>query len=259
MTDDRQSRRTIKTTDTVFDVVESLWNTNGATVTELADRLDIAKSTAHAHLATLEQREFVVKNGNTYQLSLRFLELGIHVRDQIELSRIAEPLLEKLAEETGEAIWLIVEEHGWAVYLNKAMGEDALQIKSTIGERSHLHYLAAGKALLAYVPHENVESIVERRGLPGRTSHTITEPNELFTELAAIRERGYAFNENEEIDGVRGVGVPICAEDRAIGAVGIGAPENRLRGKRFREEVPNQLLGAANEIELRITYSGLRG
>lgn len=259
MDDDQPSRRTIKTTETVFDVVESLWTTNGATVTELADRLDIAKSTAHAHLSTLEQREFVVRNGNTYQLSLRFLELGIHVRDQIELSRIAEPLLTKLAEETGEAIWLIVEEHGWAVYLNKAMGEDALQIKSTIGERSHLHYLAAGKALLAYVPREDVESIIEQRGLPSRTSHTITDPEELFTELDAIRERGYAFNENEEIDGVRGVGVPICADDRAIGAVGIGAPENRLRGTRFREEVPNQLLGAANEIELRITYSGLRG
>jgi IclR family acetate operon transcriptional repressor len=259
MGDNRPSRRTIKTTETVFDVIESLWTTNGATVTELADRLDIAKSTAHAHLSTLEQREFVVRNGNTYQLSLRFLELGIHVRDQIELSRIAEPLLTKLAEETGEAIWLIVEEHGWAIYLNKAMGENALQIKSTIGERSHLHYLAAGKALLAYLPREHVESIIERRGLPSRTNHTITNPDALFTELDEIRERGYAFNENEEIDGVRGVGVPICADDRAIGAVGIGAPENRLRGDRFREDVPSQLLGATNEIELRMTYSELRG
>lgn len=259
MGDNGPSRRTIKTTETVFDVVESLLTTNGATVTELADRLDIAKSTAHAHLSTLEQREFIVRNENSYRLSLRFLELGIHVRDQIELSRVAEPLLTKLADETGEAIWLIVKEHGWAVYLNKAMGEDALQIKSIIGERSHLHYLAAGKALLAHIPREQVKSIIAQRGLPSRTNHTITDPDELFTELEEIRERGYAFNENEEIDGVRGVGVPICADDYAIGAVGIGAPENRLRGTRFREQVPNQLLGAANEIELRITYSELRG
>jgi DNA-binding IclR family transcriptional regulator len=241
----------------VFEVIESLRRRNGATVTELAEDLDIAKSTAHAHLSALEQQEFLVKDGQTYRLSLRFLDLGIHVRSQIELTQVAEPLLSKLAEETGEAVWLITEEHGLAVYLDKSMGENALQIQSSIGERSHLHYLAAGKSLLAYLPRDDVETIIRRRGLPEKTDDTITDPDELLEELDEIRDRGYAFNENEEIDGVRGVGAPVCADGRAIGALGIGAPENRLRGDRFREEVPNHLLGATNEIELRLTYSGL--
>ncbi|WP_247730148.1 IclR family transcriptional regulator [Halovivax limisalsi] len=258
MSENGSKRRTIQTTGTVFEVIESLRDLEGATVTELADQLDVAKSTAHAHVSALEEQEFVVKEGTEYRLSLQFLELGVHVRDQMELSHAAASQLTKLATETGEAVWLIVEEHGWAVYLDKAMGENALQVQSTIGERSHLHYLAAGKALLAYLPRERVEEIVERRGLPRRTSNTITDVDDLFAELDAIRERGYAFNENEEIEGVRGIGAPIRANDRAVGAIGIGAPENRLRGERFREEVPNYLLGATNEIELRLTYANSR-
>jgi DNA-binding IclR family transcriptional regulator len=196
-----------------------------------------------------------VKSGETYELGLRFLELGTFVKNDIRLASVAKPSLEKLAEETGEAVWLIVEEHGCGVYLDNAIGENGFQIETDVGERSYLHYSAAGKALLAHRPRTEVREIIDRRGLPTRTEHTISDPDELLDELDRIRERGFAFNEEEEIIGVHGVGAPICDDEYAIGAIGVGGAANRLNGECFRRELPDLLLGATNEIELRLTYS----
>jgi len=254
MTDESPQKR-IQTTATVFDIIDALQAAGGLRVTELATALDIARSTAHAHLATLEERELVVCESGRYRPSLRFLELGMAVKHSTELPGVAKPIIDQLAVDTGLSVWLVVEQHGWAVYLDNAMGENAFRIESTVGEHAHLHCLAAGKALLAHLPAERIEAIIDRRGLPARTANTVTDRERFRTELGAIRDRGYAFNDEEDIDGVRGVGAPICKEDVAVGAVGVGGPANRLRGEYFRTDLPNQLLGATNEIELQLLYS----
>jgi len=256
MQDGGSTETGIKSLATGFRICETLADADGATVTEVASATGLAKSTAHEHLQTMVANEFATQSPDgVYELSLRFLDFGKYVQNQRAVTEVAGEVIEQLAAETGEAVWLVVEEHGWGVYLMRAMGENAFRIQSRVGERSHLHCLAAGKALLAALGADRVDEVVDRRGLPEFTPNTITDRETLGDELEGIRDREVAFNENEEIQGVRGVGAAIVAEGTLNGAVGIGGPENRMRGEYFREELPNLLLGATNEIELRLAYS----
>lgn len=244
----------IKSTRTLFGIIEYMAEHNDRTVTELANELNLAKSTVYDHLASLREEEFVVKEGNTYRLGLKFLKLGTEIKERHILSEIPESKLEQLADETGEAVWLIVEEHGRAVYLHKVLSETALQVEVSLGQRAHLHNLAAGKAILAHLSEDRVIEIIELHGLPGATDNTITEPDELFAELETIRERGYALNDGEQIEGVRAVGAPIVCNDSVLGAISITGAELSLRGERFHETIPQEIMGVANEIEVHLNF-----
>jgi DNA-binding IclR family transcriptional regulator len=101
---------------------------------------------------------------------------------------------------------------------------------------------------------DEVERILERHGLPKKTDQTITDRNELEEELEEIRAEGVAFNINESLLGERAVAAPIVSEKEVMGAITVVGPANRLSGSYFREEIPDLLLGATNEIELRLKF-----
>lgn len=246
--------RTIKTADTVFAIVQELQRRDGAGVTELAEELDLAKSTVYDHLATLEQAEYVVKENGTYCLSLRFLDHGTYVKDQFGMEDTVCPVIEQLAEEVNEAVWFVVEEHGRAVFLHRAFGERAVQTHARVGRRSYLHHLSAGKAILAELPEERVEEILYRHGLPEQTPETITDLDTLFEELEAISESGIAYEQDETVMGVSSVAAPVRSEDEVVGAIMVVGPSSRINGQRLRESLPELIQGATNEIELKLTY-----
>ncbi|WP_436348294.1 IclR family transcriptional regulator [Natronorubrum sp. FCH18a] len=254
-TGDGPNRR-VKTTDTLFEIIEALQSLNGATLAELADELEFAKSTMHSHLATLEHNEYVIRNGDEYELGLKFLEHGMFVKNEREIARLSGPVLEDLAAETDEVAWLIVEEHGKAVYLDKAMGERAVQTHASVGGRARLHHLATGKLILAHLPDERLTEIIDRHGLPERTPHTITDPDELRVELEAIREEGIAINDKETVTGLRAIAAPVLGEgeEPIHGAICVSGPANRLTIDRCREEIEPLLLEATNELELKLQY-----
>jgi len=246
-------RRQVATTNSVFSIVETLQERNGAGVSEVAEAVDLAPSTVHKHLNTLVEREYVVKDGTEYRLGLRFLKHGRSVHNNSPLVPVAQDPIEQLAESVGEFVWVFAEEHGWGVHILKAEGEHGVQTHGKVGKRSHLHYLAAGKAMLAYMAEDRRNRILDRHGLSAKTEQTITDRDELEAEFETIRERGFAFNEEETVSGLRAVGAPIV-DECVVGAVCICGPANRMRGERFREELPEKLLGTTNEIELKLSY-----
>lgn len=246
------SGRRIKTADTIFDIIEALQKLEGATTGEIADDLDLAVSTAHDHLKTLVDKKYVVNDDGTYRLGLRFLEHGIYAKNQHPLAEVPQSILEGLADETEEAAWLVVEEHGMAVYLKNAIGDRGLKTYGDIGTRRYLHTIAPGKAILAHLPEERVEAVLDEYGLPALTEKTITDRNELYAELEEIREAGFALNEGGRILGGNAVGAPIIVDGDLYGAIGVSGPESRLRGERFREELPRMVLERKNVIELQL-------
>lgn len=246
---------TVKSAATLLAVVEGLRDLDGARVTELADHLDVGKSTVHRHLSTLDAHDYVVKEGDEYHLGLRFLGLGEYVRERNPVYEMARPIVDQLAEETEERALFMTEEHGRAVYLYRGLGSHAVRTNSTTGTRRYLHTVAGGKVMLAYLPEYRVDAIIDRWGLPAETPATITDREELDAELEQIRERGVAFNREECIDGLQAVAAPVLGPDgTVIGALSVSGPTHRMKGEWLEEEIPDLLLGSANELELNIEY-----
>lgn len=247
---------TVGATETTLRILETLKELDGAGVTEVADRLDLPKSTVHNHVSTLLGNEYLVKDGDTYRVGLQCLEFGEYIRTRMPIYDVARPEVERLARETGELANLLVEEHGKGVYLCRAKGSQAVRLDTYAGMRVPLHCTALGKAVLAHLPEERVREIIDSRGLPSRTDATITDEGTLLAELEAIRERGVAHDEGERLAGLRCVAAPIRNPDgHAVGAISVSGPTSRMEGGRFEEEIPDELTSAANVIELNLNYS----
>lgn len=249
-------KRRVKAVETTFSVLEALEENEGMRLTELADELEMAKSTVHRYLQTLLYRRYVVKEGDVYRLSLRFLDLGQQARTREEGYRMAKMKVAELAAETDERAQFIVEEHGQAVYVHRKAGSHAVQTDPGIGKRIDLHATSAGKAIIAEWTDERIRAFVDRWGLPSHTADTITDLDALLADVEEIRAGGYAVNRGENIEGLCAVGVAICDDDdQPIGALSVSGPSNRMKGEWFESELPDMLLGFKNEMELNLRYS----
>ena len=167
--------RTLQTTETTLTVVRALEEHGPVRVTELADRLDMASSTIHSHLATLAEEEFVAKDGDFYRLSLEFLRLGTHVRNLRDEHQVIQSYTKQLAGETDCRAVFLVEEHGRGVYLYTHSGKHAVWSYSTVGKQVPLHVSASGKAILAALPRKRVNEIIDIHGQSPESEQTIAD------------------------------------------------------------------------------------
>lgn len=238
-----------------LDVVEALWMLDGAGVTELADHLDMSKSTVHSHLATLKRKGYVVSDGGTYRLGFRFLNLGEYVKRAEPLYEAARPVIEELARETQEQVFCMVEQQGLATVICAAAGERSVRTDIRVGTHSYMHCSAAGKAILAHLPDERVDEIVDQWGLKRFTEHTVTDRDRLREHLRDGRERGFFVNREEYRRGVTAIGAPVLGADGVCGAISVVGPAMRLRGDWSETELPDYLLAAANRTEIDVSFS----
>jgi DNA-binding IclR family transcriptional regulator len=246
----------VKTLGKTVAIVESLKDRRAAELGELADALDMNKSTVHNHLSTLREHEYVVKNGDEYQLSLQFLHIGGVLRHEQELYEVAKPKLDDLAAETGELVTLATPERGLAVVLYRTKGTQAVDINTHVGSQVTLHNSGLGKAILAHLPAARVDEILAERGLPAATPNTITDEERLEDELQQIEAQGYAFDDEEQWRGLRCISAPVLTDDGTVkGSISISAPKSRMESEAARQEYVEAVKNTANIIELSITYS----
>jgi len=252
----QEAKHPVRTSEKTLRIVEALKNSDGIHLTELASELGMNKSMVHNHLSTLESNGYVVRDGTTYRLGLKFLDLGGFIRSRMKLFRIAKPEVKQMADRTGELANLMTVENGLGVYLYRSKGEQAVDLDTYPGKRTHLHYTAQGKAILAHMPEAHVRSIIDQHGLPEATPNTITDPGALFEQLGEIRERGFATHEEERLQGLRSVAAPIHPDSDSIcGSISISAPANRIRGDPRGGEIHDIVTSTANAIELNIKHS----
>lgn len=246
---------TVSTLDTALSIVHAVKSNDEVTQSEIATELDISTSTVHRHLNTLRKHGYVVCEGTKYRLGMEFLTLGGHVQTNKQVFDLAKQKVDQLATETGERVQFVVEENGLRYYLYTQSGKNAVQTDASIGKNGPLHEGASSKAILAELPEERVEEIIDRRGLPASTDKTITDREELFAELDTIRESGVAFNNEEATPGLRAVGAAVCGPNGApVGGLSISGPAHRFKGELYSEELPDLVLAAVNELELKLAY-----
>ncbi|WP_436934736.1 IclR family transcriptional regulator [Halovenus marina] len=248
----RKAKHPVQTTQKSLDIIEALSELGSAGVTELAEELGMNKSIVHNHLRTLEERGFVIVEDEQYSLGLRFFQLGGKERRDRKIYQIAKNEIDKTASEIEASVNLAVEENGKCVYLYRACEDRSIDLEfSYEGMYEHMHQTAVGKAIMAYLPQERVEEIVERHGLPQRTEHTITNFGKLMEDLTQIRERGYAIDDEESILGLRCVAAPIKTnEGEIIGSISISGPKSRFKNETWSQELPEKVRDASNVIEL---------
>ena len=255
MTDSRTPRR-IQSVEIAFDVLQVLRDKQGASVTEVADEINRSTGTVHTYLATMEEKGYVKVEDAEYQVGMFAIPLGEYVRSQSRLYKAGKPVVDNLAQETGEAAHIVVESNGREILLYEQFGPDA------VGEdlyahlkgypRRNLHCSAASKAILAHLDQSDRDEILSDYELIPRTSNTITDRNTLRNELSEIRESGYATNDEEQIKGVRAIAAPIIHEDSVYGAISLSAPKSRIQHERFQSVMPERIIDAANIIEVDI-------
>lgn len=249
------AKHPVRTTEKTLALIEELRNRGPCGVTELAEGLEMGKSAVHNHLTTLQQHGYVLKEGDEYKLGLKFLEVGGYSRKSMEFYQVAEPEVKSLAAETGELANLLVEEQGMGVYLMRSKGEKAVDLDTYAGLRTYLHTTALGKAILAHLPEERVDEIIKQHGLEQVTPQSVGTREELFDVLENIRERGYAIDDGERLEGLRCIAAPVKrSSGEVMGSLSISAPATRVSDEDFHGELPERVLSAANVIELNINY-----
>lgn len=239
----------VKSVARAFDFVEALKELDGAGVSELADRTEIPPSTVFNYLATLQEREYVVQDGQEYALANRFIHLGDYAKNRHDLVDVARREIEPLVKETGETVNIMVEENGLGIYAHSRTAATGLTNFAHTRKREHLHSTAAGKAILANLSDDRVDEILEQRGLPRQTTATITDEPELRAELDEIRDSGVSYNDEENTPGIRAVGASIRTGN-GVAAVSVAGPINRFDDDTFRNTLPKLVSNTAKSIEV---------
>ena len=256
---DNQARR-VKTTATSIRIAHEIKRRDGATLAELAESMDLAKSTIHNHLATLVDERLLVVDAGVYRIGLGFLEFGSHARTRHTSYRPGRAQAHRLAESINEEANFSVTENGFMYPLEYVMGEsspDSPAVGSEflkVGERFYMHSCSSGKAVLAALPDDEVDRVVERHGLPAVTENTITDRETLFDELDGIRERGYATNDEELQSGFRSIAASVTHPDgTVIGGLAIGGPAYRFElSEAYLDRYVALLEDAAETVEAEI-------
>ncbi|WP_197285094.1 IclR family transcriptional regulator [Sciscionella sediminilitoris] len=205
-------------------------------VTELARALGLHTSTTHRILRALASARYVVQNSQTerYRLGREALLLGRAASRALGFDA-ALPLLEQLAETTGESVNLSVRDNDDAVVVLRVESAHPLRFIQPVGTRIPLYCTSTGKALLAFGGDLHAE-LAKLGELTRLTPDTLTSPRELLADLEQTRERGYSVNNGERIPGVCGVAAPVPGEvGLAMGAVAVQGPEVRMPADRIPE------------------------
>lgn len=250
MDSQNNSSRTIGSVETSFHILEEIKRRDGAGVTELAEALGLSKSAVHHHVATLAQHNYLARIEGKYQIGLRLLTFGGHARRKEELFVSGREEVDELAQITGETARLVIENSGYGLTLYQATGENVTEPPTYTGTMEHLHSTAAGKAFLAALPHEEVGAIIDQGGLKQFTPNTIADRGALYEELATIRLEGFAFDNEEQFEGVRCVATTITNDKNdLLGALSVSGPVERMEDRRFRTEIPDALRNVSRAIE----------
>jgi DNA-binding IclR family transcriptional regulator len=148
----------------------------------------------------------------------------------------ARPFLIELRDFAQETVHLVVMDQGHVAYVDKVECSKAVRMHSAVGDRALVHCTAVGKAMLAFMPQEDVERILDDHGLPARTPQTITDRGRLREELKKVRRLGYAVDDIENEEGIRCLGAPIFDhQGRPAAALSVSGPAYRLSMERTLE------------------------
>ncbi|MEV4255799.1 IclR family transcriptional regulator [Spirillospora sp. NPDC049652] len=227
----------VRSLERAFELLEHLADAGGEmALSELTEVSGLPMPTIYRLMRTLVNQGYVRQEANKrYALGPRLIRLGDGAGRL--LGTWARPALARLVDEVGETANMAVLEGDSAVYVAQVPSRHSMRMFTEVGRRVLPHCTGVGKALLAQLPEPRVREILSRTGMPARTPHTFTEANALVDELARVRERGYAVDDEEQEVGVRCVAVPLPGAP-TLTAFSVSGPSARMTHEAVLEVVP---------------------
>ena len=219
-------------------------------VTEISDRLGLAKPTVHGLLRTLEKHNLVAQDPDTgkYSLGPGVVSLGNAFLDGSEVRARSLLWAESLAQRAGEAVWVAILSGTRVIVLHHVFRPDNTVQILEVGAAIPWHACALGHAIVAHLP-----ELERTRALAGDleplTGQTKTTRAALGQVLAEVRERGYAVEDQEATVGDAGIAAPILGRDGVVaGAIGVVGAADRLLVPATRQELARAVQEAARAI-----------
>jgi DNA-binding IclR family transcriptional regulator len=219
----------------------------GASLAELAEGAETSKSTVLRLMAPLIEQRLVRQDADgTYRMGIGVLGLAGACLADLDIRSAAQPTLREVADATGQTVHLLVYSEGRVTYVDKVAGASPIQMASRIGDTGTAYSTASGKAMLAHLGDAEFERVVAM-GLTARTPSTITEPAALEAHLAAVRDRGCAYDDLENEHGIRCVAAPVFNHTGAcVCAVSVSGPAEQIAAN--RDEYTKRIMAGAQHI-----------
>lgn len=238
--------------DKAVRVLEYLAHQDGATFSQIYQEVGLPKSTASSLLASLVVHGLLRLEKNHYFLGIRLYTLGQKAEDAFDIKRLAMEPLQQLRDETQLTCHLGVLDGSAAIYLVKLETPGAIIVRSWVGKKLSLYSSGLGKALLAWLPEEEVNRLVPDEKLERYTDTTILERTALKKELAVIRAKGWAYDNAEDSVGVYCIAAPIFDEHgQVVAAISLSGVSFQVPQER-REELARQVMMTAQSISLKL-------
>ena len=242
----------VKTVDRLVAIIDSFSASRLSwSLTDLSEHLDVPKSTLHRFMRSLEAHRILRQDAESkrWHLGYHLVVWGNLAEQSKPMRDLALPVMRSLAADTGETVLLTVYRGQEVVCVEKVESSHSVRLALDAGSRQYPHAGASSKVLMAHLPEDEIDSIIETQGLPEVCVNTITSEAELSQELGRIRELGYALSVEETDLGAWGVATPIRDWDgEIVAAIGVAGPTSRL-GERLTEKY----VGCCEEASRRIS------
>lgn len=227
---------------------------NSLRVSDAADHLGVARSTAHRLLAMLEYHDFVSQDGSTrlYVAGPALTDIGLAIVRDMDIRTIARPVMAELSRDVGETVHLLILRGTDAVFIDSIESTNVLRVGSRTGMVLPAHASAGGKVLLAQLSKERLRAMYPTERLDRLTGRTVGSRAKLMAEIEKARERGYAINLGESESGIGAVAAAIVdGHDRARASLAVAAPLARVDDAQMRR-IARATVVAAKQIGERL-------
>lgn len=238
-----------------FDIVECLEASGPVKLSGIAERMDMARSTVHHHLADLERRGFVVNDDGTYRLTLRFLDIGERVRRRRQLFQTARSEIDELSQAVGRPVTITILEQNQAVVLYSRGEDPRIPVSLHPGQHLPLHATATGKAILGSLRESPRNELMAQIDLRAFTDNTITDIETLEAESQLVVNQGYAYAEEERWNGRCGIAVSFSpGQDGPMAAVEVSFTSDAVNAI-DQDDLASDIHQSVSVIDIKSDYS----
>jgi len=218
-------------------------------ITEVAQRTGLSRAVARRYLLTLLELGYIVQNGGDFSLTPRILDLGFTYLSTIDVANVAQPVMEEITNTLHESCSAAVLDGGEVVYVARVQAKRIMSINLVVGSRLPAHATSMGKVLLAHLPPQNLEAYLANAPFEALTKRTITSAAELRRHLALVRQRGWAFADQESEVGIRTVAAPLFSHANQVdAALNVSGHAARVSMEELRRRYLPVLLDGARRI-----------